>query len=93
MRHGLLTLTFLVLAKAAFAQSEGAAKLRTGKEIFEAGCVGCHGSRDEGAPQSSIGFDKPRTFPDFTQCLAAGVVFRGGLHDFIPEGKSGPDID
>ena len=51
-----------------FGQSAGAAKLKTGKEIFQAGCAGCHGSDGRGAPQSTIGFSKPDTFPDFTQC-------------------------
>src|SRR4051795_985907 len=50
------------------AQSSGAANLHTGKEIFEAGCAGCHGYDGKGAPQSTIGFQKPNTFPDFTQC-------------------------
>ena len=50
------------------AQSSGAANLHTGKEIYEAGCAGCHGYDGKGAPQSTIGFQKPNTFPDFTQC-------------------------
>src|SRR5438477_12810071 len=58
----------LALVKTATAQSTGAAKLRTGKEIYEAGCAGCHGGDGSGAPQSTIGFEKPDTFPDFTKC-------------------------
>lgn len=50
------------------AQSTGAAQLKSGKEIFEAGCAGCHGSDGKGAPQSTVGFVKPDTFPDFTRC-------------------------
>jgi mono/diheme cytochrome c family protein len=50
------------------AQSSGAANLHTGKAIYEAGCAGCHGYDGKGAPQSTIGFQKPDTFPDFTQC-------------------------
>src|SRR5215468_9229035 len=49
-------------------QSTGAVNLRTGREIYEAGCAGCHGTRGKGAPQSTIGFEKPHTFPDFTRC-------------------------
>jgi mono/diheme cytochrome c family protein len=52
----------------ASAQSSGAAKLKSGKEIYEAGCAGCHGGDGRGAPQSTIGFEKPNTFPDFTRC-------------------------
>ncbi len=51
-----------------YAQSSGAANLHTGKAIYEAGCAGCHGYDGKGAPQSTIGFQKPDTFPDFTQC-------------------------
>ncbi len=58
----------LWLVKAAPAQSTGAAGLKTGKEIYAAGCAGCHGPDGRGAPQSTIGFDKPETFPDFTRC-------------------------
>ena len=52
---------------ALLAQSS-AANLHGGKQIFEAGCAGCHGPDGKGARQSSIGFEKPGTFPDFTQC-------------------------
>lgn len=40
----------------------------SGKEIYEAGCAGCHGGDGKGAPQSTLGFEKPDTFPDFTRC-------------------------
>ena len=42
--------------------------LTSGDAIFQAGCAGCHGPHGEGAPPSVIGFDKPATFPDFTDC-------------------------
>lgn len=51
-----------------FAQSAGAAKLSTGKEIYQAGCAGCHGGDGSGGAQSTIGFEKPDTFPDFSKC-------------------------
>jgi mono/diheme cytochrome c family protein len=50
------------------AQSAGAAHLQTGKEIYQAGCAGCHGPDGKGAAQSTVGFEKPDTFPDFTRC-------------------------
>ena len=56
------------LNETARAQSTGAAALKSGKEIFEAGCAGCHGGDGKGAPQSTIGFEKPDSFPDFTRC-------------------------
>jgi mono/diheme cytochrome c family protein len=43
-------------------------KLDTGKQIYEAACVACHGSTGQGMPESTVGFKKPDTFPDFTRC-------------------------
>ena len=46
----------------------GAAGLKTGRAIFEAGCAGCHGGNGKGAPETTTAFDRPATFPDFTEC-------------------------
>jgi mono/diheme cytochrome c family protein len=43
-------------------------KLDTGKEIFEAACIGCHGPGGKGQPQTTLGFEPPATFPDFSDC-------------------------
>jgi mono/diheme cytochrome c family protein len=43
-------------------------KLDTGKEIFEAACIGCHGPGGKGLPQTTLGFEPPSTFPDFSDC-------------------------
>jgi mono/diheme cytochrome c family protein len=40
----------------------------TGAELFIAGCAGCHGPTGAGMPDSTVGFEKPPTFPDFSQC-------------------------
>jgi mono/diheme cytochrome c family protein len=45
-----------------------AAPLRGGEELFRGGCAGCHGPNGAGMPEATIGFEKPATFPDFTQC-------------------------
>ena len=43
-------------------------KLDTGKEIFEAGCISCHGSDGRGQSPALQVFERPSTFPDFTNC-------------------------
>lgn len=43
-------------------------KLDTGQEIFEAACVACHGPGGKGQPQTTLGFELPATFPDFSDC-------------------------
>jgi len=59
-----------ILGVVAFAQQGETkrVKLGSGKEIFESGCIGCHGPNGKGQPQTVLGFDKPGTFPDFTRC-------------------------
>ena len=43
-------------------------KLDTGKEIFDSACIGCHGPGGKGQLDSIVGFEKPDTFPDFSDC-------------------------
>ena len=43
-------------------------KLDSGKQIYEAACVACHAANGKGMPESTVGFTKPESFPDFTQC-------------------------
>ena len=52
----------------AFAQPPTTLKLETGKQIYEAGCVSCHGPDGKGQSRSLIGFEPPETFPDFSDC-------------------------
>lgn len=59
----------------------------TGRDIFRATCVACHGADGKGAPDAARGFEPPPTFPDFTNCVAtarepdrfwSAIVHNGG---------------
>jgi Cytochrome C oxidase, cbb3-type, subunit III len=43
-------------------------QLDTGEHIYKSACIACHGPDGTGTAQSIAGFERPRTFPDFTQC-------------------------
>ena len=43
-------------------------RLDTGREIFEAACIACHGPGGRGQPQTTLGFEPPPAFPDFSDC-------------------------
>jgi mono/diheme cytochrome c family protein len=63
----------LFVASAAAGQTSApfqsaAGNLTSGDAIYHAGCAGCHGPNGEGAPATSTMFDRPSTFPDFSDC-------------------------
>jgi len=68
----LQTSLFLGIATVSFAQTAAAPTtargLTSGEAIYQAGCAGCHGATGAGAPETSTVFDRPSTFPDFTDC-------------------------
>jgi hypothetical protein len=45
-------------------------ELTSGEEIYRLACAACHGMDGRGASDSLRGFEKPSTFPDFTNCVA-----------------------
>jgi len=77
-----------MFAQTAQAGSKPELKLNTGEEIFQAACIACHGHDGKGTPQSTAGFERPATFPDFTECSSTtpepNVDWRSIIH------KGGP---
>lgn len=61
----LLLLTFAVCA---LADPPSSLQLNTGKQIYQAACLACHGHDGKGQPESVIGFKKPDSYPDFSRC-------------------------
>jgi mono/diheme cytochrome c family protein len=59
----------LLAAGIALGQTQ-VAELKSGRDIFRAACVACHGTDGRGAPDATRGFELPSTFPDFTDCNA-----------------------
>jgi mono/diheme cytochrome c family protein len=47
--------------------------LETGKQIYDSGCVACHGPDGKGQSRNLAGFEPPSTFPDFSDCPTAAV--------------------
>ncbi len=48
-------------------------KLETGKQIYDSGCVACHGPDGSGQSRDLAGFEPPPTFPDFSDCRTSTV--------------------
>ncbi len=64
-----LVLTMAGTNLALFAQEQAKdIKLDTGKDIYESACIACHGPGGKGQPESTLGFEKPPQFPDFSDC-------------------------
>src|SRR5437667_12610430 len=64
-------------------------KLDTGEEIFKAACIGCHGPNGKGQPISTLGFEPPATFPDFTDCNGSTREREFDWKATIHEGRHG----
>lgn len=58
---------------AAFAQAPNRLTLETGKQVWDAGCAACHGPDGKGQSQNLAGFERPDTFPDFSDCPTSTV--------------------
>ncbi len=55
---------------AAQQEIESRVAVQSGGEIFAGGCITCHGADGKGTPKTTLGFEPPPTFPDFTDCRA-----------------------
>jgi mono/diheme cytochrome c family protein len=62
------------------------AKVDPGKDIFRKGCITCHGPDGKGMAKSTIGFEPPATFPDFTGCQATSREPNGDWRAIITNG-------
>src|SRR5579871_2845085 len=72
-----LTLLFVIPLFASVMNFDASAqKLRTthapdlanGRNLYNAGCIMCHGSNGKGAEQERTWFKRPDTFPNFSAC-------------------------
>jgi len=66
-----------------------AGALTSGEAIYQAGCAGCHGPNGEGAPPTSTMFDRPSTFPDFSDCAGTTPELDVDWKATITEGGHG----
>ena len=90
MRRVLPEVVFLLLAQCLLqAQNSTKLNLRTGKDIFQNACVGCHGADGRGAPDTTVGFKKPETFPNFSDCPSTTPEPNSPWRTIIHEGGKG----
>lgn len=61
-------LTFAALLVAQTLKYPRTPDAKNGQRLFKTGCIACHGADGRGAPQTTAGFARPDTFPDFTRC-------------------------
>ena len=59
---------------------------KNGKVLYENGCIACHGRKGDGAPQTSVEFKQPNSFPDFTRCDQTTAETNAAYKDVIVHG-------
>ncbi len=57
-----------------------------GKKVYKGGCIACHGSEGKGAPPERTVFNRPDTFPDFTDCASTTPEPNGNWKAVIVHG-------
>jgi mono/diheme cytochrome c family protein len=67
---GVVTLWCCASVALVFGQdgNRSTARKEAGERIFKAACAACHGADGRGTSKEIAGFERPRTFPDFTAC-------------------------
>ena len=44
------------------------ARVQMGRQVYQDACLACHGPTGAGLPQSNVGFERPSSFPNFSDC-------------------------
>lgn len=57
-----------ILTSAVFLSAAAQTRHPAGEKVFRSACIACHGGNGKGTPTEIAGFQRPDTFPDFTQC-------------------------
>src|SRR4030095_445579 len=87
-RAFLFVMALFVTERLLMAQNPPELKLNTGKEIYEAACIGCHGPGGKGQPETTLGFEKSGQFPDFSDCRGSSrestFDWRATIHEGGP---------
>ncbi|MBN1570899.1 MAG: cytochrome c [Acidobacteria bacterium] len=63
-------ISFILLIAGIILAQNSNTGLKSGAQVFHSACISCHGVDGRGAPDGTRRFEKPDTFPDFTDCVA-----------------------
>src|SRR6267142_366945 len=75
---------------AVVAGQTGSRGRQAGEKVFKSACAACHGSDGRGTAKEISGFERPRTFPDFTACDQTSPEPNGTWKDVVTHG--GPTL-
>ena len=78
--------TFVLHPSAQTLHYAKAPNTKNGEAIYKAGCISCHGEAGKGASPRSTVFERPDTFPDFTDCAGTTPEPNGNWKAVIVHG-------
>lgn len=55
-------------ARSAPSSGDKGLQVSNGERIYKTACISCHGPEGKGVPETTRGFEEPKTFPDLTRC-------------------------